>query len=112
MKQEEMYASFYDLCKSVGAAFDKEWRGSEEWEKEDRLKKENLLFDNSYGGFSEDGREYKIYRPYTISFGNNKFLKQFSLFCNRLIVSHKVSRIDKDILYKLYDILGNDFTIE
>ena len=26
------------------------------------LKKENLLFDNSYGGFSEDGREYKIYK--------------------------------------------------
>ena len=26
------------------------------------LKKENLIFDNSYGGFSEDGREYKIYK--------------------------------------------------
>ena len=36
-------------------------------------------------GRTENGREYKIYRPYTISFGNNKFLKQFSLFCNRLL---------------------------
>ena len=26
------------------------------------MKKEKLLFDNSYGGFSEDGKEYKIYK--------------------------------------------------
>lgn len=55
MKQEEMYASFYDLCKSVGAAFDKEWRGSEEWEKEDRLKKEK----NAIMGHEEECNYYK-----------------------------------------------------
>ena len=26
------------------------------------MKKEDLLFDNSYGGFSKDGKEYKIYK--------------------------------------------------
>ena len=40
------------------------------------LKKENLLFDNSYGGFSKDGKEYLIYK--------NTDNKLPSVWCNIL----------------------------
>ncbi len=40
MNQYQTFASFYDLCASVEAVFEREWRSAQEWEKQDMLARE------------------------------------------------------------------------
>ena len=42
-EQEVMFADFYQLCEVVEAYFDMEWRGAEEWEKEEGREFANSL---------------------------------------------------------------------
>lgn len=54
-------------------------------------------------GKTENGIEYVIYRPYSISLGNNAFLRKlfgkFTTWFNRIAVTSRVRRIKSDILY-------------
>ena len=54
-EQEEMFADFYQLCEAVEAYFDMEWRGAEEWEKEERLAVEK----KAIMGYEEECLIYK-----------------------------------------------------
>ncbi len=40
MDQYRTFASFYNLCAAVEAVFEKEWRGAQEWQKQDILVRE------------------------------------------------------------------------
>ena len=53
--QETQFLEFYELCKSVEAAFDREWRNSEEWEREEKLIKEK----RAIMGYEEECQFYK-----------------------------------------------------
>ena len=55
MKEEKVFVEFYDICKVVQAAFDREWRGAEEWEKEEKLRSEK----NAIIGYEEETGYYK-----------------------------------------------------
>ena len=55
MKQEEMFSDFYSLCDSVEAAFEREWRGAREWEKEEKLMREK----KAIMGHEEERAYYK-----------------------------------------------------
>ncbi|MBR5517023.1 MAG: Flp pilus assembly complex ATPase component TadA [Firmicutes bacterium] len=55
MDERVVFSEFYDFCKAIQAAFDKEWRGAEEWEKEEKLNKEK----KAIIGYDEDIAFYK-----------------------------------------------------
>ena len=55
MEEEKVFSEFYDICGAVQAAFDKEWRGAEEWEKEEKLRYEK----NAIIGYKEATDYYK-----------------------------------------------------
>ena len=55
MKEKKVFCEFYDICGAVQAAFDKEWRGAEEWEKEEKLRYEK----NAIIGYKEATDYYK-----------------------------------------------------
>lgn len=54
-KQRRVFSSFYDLCKSVEASFEKDWQGAQEWEKEEKLRREK----RAIIGYEEDVSYYK-----------------------------------------------------
>ncbi len=49
-----MFNDFYALCKSVEATFEREWRGAQEWEKEEKLAREK----RAIMGYEEDCKYY------------------------------------------------------
>lgn len=62
--------------------------------------KQKLLPKHSVGK-TDLGKEYNIYRPFTLSFGNTKIgiLKRFSSWYNKYAITRKVKKIKSDIIY-------------
>ena len=54
-RQRQVFADFHDVCKSIEASFEKEWHGAQEWEKEDKLRREK----RAIIGYEEDVAFYK-----------------------------------------------------
>lgn len=50
-------------------------------------------------GVSNEGHEYDIYRPYTISVGNIGLLSGVVEWFNRLVVKSKIKKLHPDVLY-------------
>ena len=50
-------------------------------------------------GITEQGVEYDIYRPYTLSFGNGDFFASLSRWVKRTSVMSKVKKVNSDVLY-------------
>ena len=50
-------------------------------------------------GVTEDGVEYDIYRPYTLSFGNKDFLKKVMKWFNRRSILSTIKKVNSDVLY-------------
>ena len=60
--------------------------------------REKLLPQHSIG-VTENGVEYSIYRPYTLSFGNRDFLKKVMTWFNRRSILSIVRKVNSDVLY-------------
>lgn len=60
--------------------------------------REKLLPQHSIG-VTENGVEYAIYRPYTLSFGNRDFLKKVMTWFNRRSILSIVRKVNSDVLY-------------
>ena len=50
-------------------------------------------------GVTEKGVEYDIYRPYTLSFGNNNPFKRLTNWYNRHSILSIIKKVDSDVLY-------------
>lgn len=50
-------------------------------------------------GMTEQGVEYDIYRPYTLSFGNSNLFECLTKWYNRWSMESKLKKIDSDVLY-------------
>ena len=55
MNQLTTFSDFFDLCKAVEAAFEREWRNAQDWEREERLQKEK----KAIMGYTEEMEAYK-----------------------------------------------------
>lgn len=50
-------------------------------------------------GVTEEGVEYDIYRPYTLSFGNRNWFRKFTAWFNRRTILSIVKKVNSDVLY-------------
>ena len=50
-------------------------------------------------GVTENGVEYDIYRPYTLSFGNRNLFPTLTKWFNRLSILSIIKKVDSDVLY-------------
>ena len=50
-------------------------------------------------GVTESGNEYEIYRPYTLSFGNNNPVERVTDWFNRRAITSVLKKIKSDVLY-------------
>lgn len=50
-------------------------------------------------GVTENGVEYDIYRPYTLSFGNRDYLKKLMKWFNRRSILSTIKKVNSDVLY-------------
>lgn len=55
MNQYESFGGFFSLCKNIEDIFEREWRGAEEWEKQNRLEREK----RAIMGYEEEMNFYK-----------------------------------------------------
>lgn len=55
MDQHGNFSDFFNLCKSIENIFAREWRGAEEWEKQNRLEREK----RAIMGYDEEVKFYK-----------------------------------------------------
>ncbi len=60
--------------------------------------KENLI-PIHYKAKTETGVEYDVYRPYTLSFGNNNPLKELTMLYNKRAITSLLKKINSDVLY-------------
>ena len=50
-------------------------------------------------GVTENGVEYEIYRPYTLSFGNRNLFPTLTKWFNRHSILSIIKKVDSDVLY-------------
>lgn len=58
-----------------------------------------LLLPNYSTAKTENGVQYNVYRPYTITAGNNRILSKFTNWLNTIILSSVIKKQNPDILY-------------
>lgn len=62
------------------------------------IHKEKLI-PTHYTGITENGNKYDIYRPFTLSFGNNNPFKKLTSWYNKKIITSQIKKTNSNIIY-------------